>query len=126
MNPEILMIMLVTSATLGGQLLIKQAVTTLATRTPALHGVEWLVAALLSPQVIVAIILQGAGFLLWVVVVSRVKLGVAFALSGAFFYILLALLSWWLFGERLGTAQWIGLALISAGVLTMSLVGRVA
>ncbi len=126
MNPEILMIMFVTCTTLGGQLLIKQAVTTLATRTPALQGVEWLVAALLSPQVIVAIILQGAGFLIWVVVVSRMKLGVAFATSGAFFYILLALVSWWLFGERLGAAQWIGLALISAGVLTMSLAGRVA
>ena len=35
----------------------------------------------------------------WVVVVSRVKLGVAFSMSGAFFYILLALLSWWFYDE---------------------------
>ncbi len=121
---EFLMIVFVTCATLGSQLLVKQAVMNIALRTPGLKGLDWLMAAVLSPQVIAAVALQGIGFLVWVVVVSRVKLGMAFAMSGAFFYILLAALSWWLYGERLAPGQWAGLALISTGVLMVSLLGR--
>lgn len=124
MNREFLMILFVTCSTLGSQLLIKQAVLNMAIRTPGLRGLDWLMAAVLSPHIIAAIILQGVGFLMWVVVVSRVKLGLAFAVSGAFFYILLAALSWWLYGERLAPGQWVGLAFISTGVLMVSMLGR--
>lgn len=121
-----LMIVFVTCATLGSQLLVKHAVLNIAARTPGMKGLEWLVAAVSSPQIIAAIALQGIGFLVWVVVVSRVKLGLAFALSGSFFYILLAAASWWLYGERLAPGQWFGLLLISTGVLMMSTMGRPA
>ena len=121
---EILMILFVTCSTLGSQLLIKHAVTQLATRTPSLAGMHWLLAALLSPAVIAAIAIQGIGFIVWVVVVSRVKLGVAFAISGGLFYILMAVVTWLLYGERLSFGQWAGLALISCGVLMVSLLGQ--
>jgi drug/metabolite transporter (DMT)-like permease len=45
---------------------------------------------------------------------------VAFAVSGSFFYLLMAAASWFLFGERLTSTQWIGLVLISAGVLMVT------
>ena len=118
---EILMIVFVTCTTLGGQLMVKHAVTQIATREPALAGWHWLLAAMLSPGVLAAVVLQGIGFAIWVVVVSRVKLGVAFAISGSFFYVLLALLSWWLYGEKLAVGQWMGIVLISTGVLMVSL-----
>lgn len=121
---EILMILFVTCSTLGSQLLIKHAVAQLALRTPPLTGMPWLVAAVLSPTLIAAIAVQGIGFLVWVVVVSRVKLGVAFAISGGSFYILMALVTWLLYGERLSLGQWAGLALISSGVLMVSLLGQ--
>ena len=121
---EILMILFVTCSTLGSQLLIKHAVVQLAQRTPELSGMPWLAAAILSPAVIAAIAVQGIGFLVWVVVVSRVKLGVAFAISGGSFYILMALVTWMLYGERLSIGQWAGLALISTGVLMVSLLGQ--
>ena len=121
---EILMILFVTCSTLGSQLLIKHAVTQLALRTPPLTGMPWLVAAILSPTVITAIAVQGIGFIVWVVVVSRVKLGVAFAISGGSFYLLMALVTWLLYGERLSFGQWLGLALISTGVLMVSLLGQ--
>ena len=121
---EILMILFVTCSTLGSQLLIKHAVTQLGQRVPALRGVDWIVAALTSPTVLLAIAVQGVGFVVWVVVVSRVKLGVAFALSGAFFYILMAAVTWMLYGERLTLGQWVGIALISAGVLMVSMLGQ--
>jgi len=118
---EILMIVFVTCSTLGSQLLVKHAVTQIAAREPALAGWHWMLAALLSPGVLAAVVLQGIGFAVWVVVVSRVKLGVAFAISGSFFYVLLAMLGWWLHGDKLAAGQWIGLVLISVGVLMISL-----
>lgn len=121
---EMLMILFVTCATLGSQLLIKRAVLDLATRAPGLKGLDWMLAAVTSPPVIAAVALQGLGFLVWVVVVSRVKLGVAFAMSGASFYILLAAASWWFYGERLAPGQWLGLILISTGVLLVGSLGR--
>lgn len=121
---EILMILFVTCSTLGSQLLVKQAVTGIAAREPVPTGFNWLLAAMLSPGVLAAIVVQGIGFTVWVVVVSRVKLGVAFAISGAFFYVLLALLGWALYGEKLAAGQWVGIALISVGVLMVSLLGQ--
>ncbi|HEY1036498.1 MAG TPA: hypothetical protein VGE09_16100 [Pseudoxanthomonas sp.] len=123
---EVLMILFVTCSTLGSQLLIKHAVARLGTHDPVLRGLDWIVAAMTSPTVLLAIAVQAVGFVVWVVVVSRVKLGVAFALSGAFFYILMAAATWLLYGERLTMGQWAGIALISAGVLMVSLLGQPA
>ena len=121
---EILMILFVTGVTLGSQLLVKRAVAGIAARDPVPSGLDWLQAAMLSPEVLAAIAVQGIAFTVWVIVLSRFKLGVAFAISGSFFYVLAALLGWYLYGEKLATGQWIGIALISAGVLLVSLLGQ--
>ncbi|MDP3445040.1 MAG: EamA family transporter, partial [Ignavibacteria bacterium] len=68
-----------------------------------------------------AILMQGIGFLAWMVVLTKMKLGVAFAFSGALFYILIAISSYYLYGENLSLQQWIGLILISIGVVLMNL-----
>lgn len=121
---EILMIAFVTLSTMASQLLVKNGVNTLAQRMPDLKGGQWLIAAVLSPSIIAAVAIQGIGFLVWVVVVSRMKLGVAFAISGGLFYFLIALSSWLLYGEKLALAQWGGILLITAGVLLMTLAGK--
>ncbi|KZC39345.1 MULTISPECIES: hypothetical protein [Rhodanobacter] len=118
---EILMIAFVTLSTMASQLLVKNGVNNIAKNMPDLKGVQWLMAVVLSPSIITAVVIQGVGFLVWVVVVSRVKLGVAFAISGGFFYFLIAISSWLLYGEKLALVQWAGLALITAGVLLMTL-----
>lgn len=123
---DILMIVFVTCSTLGSQLLVKRAVLGIAARTPVPRGLDWLLAAVLSPTVWLAVAIQGIGFIVWMVVVSRVKLGLAFATSGAFFYILLAMLSWYLYGEKLAPLQWTGIVLVSAGVLMISVFARSA
>jgi multidrug transporter EmrE-like cation transporter len=120
---EIVMILFVNCSTMGSQLLIKRAVTQLALRNPVPTGADWLLAALLSPPVMAAIAIQGIGFVVWVVVVSRVKLGVAFAIAGGTFYLLMAMATWFVYGERLSLGQWAGLALISSGVLMVSQLG---
>ncbi|WP_372372265.1 SMR family transporter [Xanthomonas sp. NCPPB 1638] len=120
MYREIILIFIVTCSTIGSQLLVKRGLTQIAARVPSPEGIAWLVAAVLSPSVITAIVMQGVGFVVWMLVVRHVKLGVAFAISGAFFYLLLALLSWLFYGERLAAWQWVGLGLISAGVALVS------
>lgn len=124
MTAEIFMIVFVTCSTLGSQLLVKHAVMKLAQRVPELHGPSWLVTAVTSPEILLAVAVQGVGFIVWVVVVSRIKLGVAFAISGSFFYLLIALSSWLLYGERLSAGQWGGLALVSLGVLLLTSCGQ--
>jgi multidrug transporter EmrE-like cation transporter len=120
---EILMILFVTCSTLGSQLLIKDSVMRIARHVPVPSGLDWLMAVVLAPRIWMAVALQGIGFLVWVVVISRVKLGMAFAISGAFFYILIALLGWQLYGERLAPLQWTGIVLVSVGVLMISMLG---
>jgi len=114
---EILMIVFVTISTMASQLLVKRGVSIIAEDHPALSGYRWLLAAMLSPSILTAIAIQGVGFFVWVAVVSRMKLGVAFAISGAFFYLLIAGASWYFYGERLNMLQWVGLMLISSGVV---------
>lgn len=116
---EIPMIMFVTLSTMASQLLVKNGVNTIATRWPDLKGLQWLIAAVLSPSIIAAVAIQGVGFLVWVVVVSRMKLGIAFAISGAFFYVFIALASWLIYGEKLSLLQWVALVMISCGVVLM-------
>jgi len=123
---EILLILFVTCSTLGSQLLIKRAVAQIAARGLETGRPEWFLAIATSWPVIVAVAIQGLGFVVWIMVVSRVKLGVAFGISGAFFYVLMAAASWYFYGEKLIPLQWIALALISSGVLLMALAGRAA
>lgn len=81
--------------------------------------VPYSIQLLTSPYVIFALFLQVISYILWIVVISRLKLSIAFALSGSTFYILMALSSWAIFDERLSMTQWIGLIFVSMGVLLL-------
>lgn len=70
-----------------------------------------------SPYVMGALVLQGLIALVWIYVLSRTQLVYLFTMSGAFFYILLALASWIVLGERLSPIQWLGIFMISLGVV---------
>lgn len=69
-----------------------------------------------SPYVMGAFFLQGIIALFWIYLLSRTQLVYLFTMSGAFFYILLALASWVVLGERLSLIQWLGIFMISVGV----------
>lgn len=118
---EIAMILVVTMCTVASQLLVKYGVGRLSVRDPSGNFVGWFASVATSPGIIAAVSVQAIGFLIWIVVVSRMKLGAAFAISGGFFYVLVALSSFVFFGERLSGSQWAGLSLISAGVVLMML-----
>lgn len=118
----ILLIFVVSTITVVSQLVLKKGVSVLDTShaTPF----QFVTMAITSPYILVSIIMQGVSFLLWVFVLSRANLGYAFGFSGAFFYMILPMLSWWIYGERLTLIQWSGLLLITMGVLCLQARGN--
>jgi drug/metabolite transporter (DMT)-like permease len=79
--------------------------------------------AAVSPWVYASITLQILSYVMWMIIVSREKLGVATATVGAGFYTLMALSAWLMYGETLSLVQWAGIALVTLGVVCISLGG---
>jgi drug/metabolite transporter (DMT)-like permease len=79
--------------------------------------------AALSPWIYASVTLQILSYVMWMVIVSREKLGVATATVGAGFYTLTALSAWFIYGETLSPVQWTGIALVTLGVVCISLGG---
>jgi drug/metabolite transporter (DMT)-like permease len=119
--PTKLLIIVVTSNAVLGQLLLKRALADLGGPAARQYLAKFALNAIASPWIYISIIVQGFGFFLWLMLISRVKLGVAAASVGAGFYILLPLSAWALFGETLTSLQWIGMGLIMLGVTCVSL-----
>jgi drug/metabolite transporter (DMT)-like permease len=103
------------------QLLLRRATMDLG-RVPAdLAGLPHFIGqAALSPWIYLSAGLQVFGYALWVLIVAREKLGVATATVGAGFYILMALSAWVIYGESLSTLQWVGILLVTGGVVCIS------
>ena len=117
----ILLIALSTCCTLGAQLLLKRVVGTAQARSAMAEGItSFIMHAAHSPITWVALSIQVAGYLVWLVVLSREKMAVAFATSGSIFYIITAAASWYFFAEKLTYSQWAGIILISTGVFLVA------
>ncbi|MBI4305706.1 MAG: hypothetical protein HY678_05240 [Chloroflexi bacterium] len=71
-----------------------------------------------SPAILVAIPIYAASFAGWIVVISRLKLSVAYPGLGMM-YALIPLLSWIVLKESVSALQWAGIALIVGGVLVV-------
>ena len=100
--------------------MLKRAVATLGTPHSVSAVPAYVVSAIQSPWVLASIVLQATSYFVWLVVLSRMKLAVAVALSGAFFYVLMGIAAWQLFGESLGARQWLGIGFVAIGVLFMN------
>jgi drug/metabolite transporter (DMT)-like permease len=109
--------------TVISQLVLRRALNTLS--TPAnLSGLPRFIGdAALSPWIYTSVTLQILSYVLWMLIVSREKLGVATASAGAGFYILMALSAWLVYGETLSPVQWTGIVLVTLGVVCISLGG---
>lgn len=120
-----LLVLITTLCTIGGQLILKKAMTTLKPLL-AQGPLDFLWGAAFSPLVYAALALQVLGYVAWMFVISKEKLSVAFALSGSTFYLLMAAASWFFYGEKLSSGQWLGLLLISAGVVMVTTLSQTA
>ena len=115
------LIFITTACTLIGQMILKGAVNSSAMRQSLASGpAAFLIQATLSPLVWLALFFQVVGYAVWFFVLTREKLAVSFAISGAMIYLLTGLAAWYFYGERLAVAQWCGLVLISFGVILVA------
>lgn len=119
--PTVVLVLIVTLVTIGSQLILKRGIGDVVLILKQEGAIAFVWAAATSPIVIGALALQGMGYVIWWFVISQERLSVAFAISGSFFYLVMAAASWAFYGERLNTQQWIGLSLISIGVLMVNL-----
>ena len=69
-----------------------------------------------NPWILVAIPLYGAGFLIWLVVLSKLNLSYAYSFL-ALAYVLVPLFSWWLFKEQIPPLQWAGIFVVCFGLI---------
>jgi len=106
---------------IGGQITLKMGMVQSGRidGTALAHPVEIVVRVLSSPLVIGGLALYVLGAVAWLTVLSRVPLSLAYpnlALSYAF----TPVLAWFLLGETVPSARWIGIGIICLGVLVVS------
>jgi drug/metabolite transporter (DMT)-like permease len=120
MSTKFLIVAVTVNAVLG-QLLLRRALTSLGGRAAFDALPKFVLDAIASPWMYASLAIQGLGYFLWMVLISREKLGVAAASVGAGFYILMPLCAWVVYGEALSALQWFGISLITVGVTCLSL-----
>ena len=114
-----LLITAVTACMVASQLLLKRAVGDLGVPSTLGQLPQFFFNAMLSTWMLLAVVLQVAGFGLWLLVIAREKLGVAVAVSGSAFYVLTAVLAWVLYDEPLTLWQGVGMGFITVGIAMM-------
>jgi drug/metabolite transporter (DMT)-like permease len=119
--PTRFLIIAVTVNAVLGQLLLRRALAALGGRAALATLPKFVLDAVASPWMYASLAIQGLGYFLWIVLISREKLGVASASVGAGFYILMPLCAWVVYGESLSALQWFGISLITVGVTCVSL-----
>ena len=87
---------------------------------PPETDIAWLVRVMSSPWVYCAIACYIGAFVTWMTLLEHAPIGPAFAASHLEVISVLGL-SVLLFGERIGMAQWIGSALIIAGIVCLAI-----
>lgn len=105
------------------QLVLRRGLQDLVSPTSLTNLPRFIGNAALSPWIYASITLQILSYVMWMLIVSREKLGVATATVGAGFYTLMALSAWLVYDETLSLVQWTGIALVTLGVICISLGG---
>jgi drug/metabolite transporter (DMT)-like permease len=116
MQIKIVFISVIALGTISAQMILKKGLLLLGGIDFSSNVVAEIFRIMHSPYVMGALSLQGIIALLWIYALSRMQLVYLFTMSGSVFYILLALTSWLILGERLSLVQWIGVIMISLGV----------
>jgi drug/metabolite transporter (DMT)-like permease len=113
---DLIGLLLFTTLMAFGQFLFKHSALALS----GLGLSDSLLALARLPVFYAALVLYGGSTLLWVWILTRVPLSLAYPFV-AVVMILVPVMGWICFDEHLSPAYWIGAGLIIAGVLTMQL-----
>lgn len=105
-------LVLMTMMLAGGQFLFKQL--GLALRGHTLVDGLWLIARM--PTLYLALAIYGSSTVLWIWILSRISLARAYPWVAAG-VVIVPLIGWLYFGERLRPLFWVGIVLILAGIL---------
>lgn len=82
-------------------------------------GVEWLLAAVSSVAVMVAVGCYIGSFLTWMLILRSSKLSLAFPLSSLVFVVVL-MVSWLGLGETISPLHWLGVCVIIGGIVLLA------
>ena len=101
-----------------GQLLLKFGMRQVGpvSRSDLSNPVPLLLTVFGNPLILIAIPLYVAGFLLWLIVLSKLDLSYAYPFL-ALTYVLVPLLSRLLLGEHVPTMRWIGIVVVCIGLV---------
>lgn len=114
------LLLLVVTINVLGQLAIKQAMLTHGEITLEMKMLPAVALRLFTtPMVILGLLLYGAGAFLWMLVLSRTELSLAYPML-SLSYILISFLSWWLFQEPMTAHKLLGTIVICLGVLMIT------
>jgi multidrug transporter EmrE-like cation transporter len=106
--------------TVTSQLLFKKGMFDLAGMDFSLNNVYILIKHVLSnPFLLGGLFSYAISFLLWLFVISKIKLSLAYPITSINF-VLILLASYYFFGEKLSSFQYFGIALIVIGVIALS------
>lgn len=79
--------------------------------------------AIREPKLWIGLMLFGISALFWLVVLSRVKLSIAYPVVG-FSYIVVVAMARWVFHEHVPALRWIGVAVIALGIALVGISSR--
>ena len=104
----------------ASQLLLKRGMVDLAGLSFSLKNVYLLVKHVFSsPFLLGGLFSYGVSFLLWLFVLSKIKLSLAYPITSINF-VLVLIASYYFFDERLSLFQYLGIVLIIIGVVALS------
>jgi drug/metabolite transporter (DMT)-like permease len=105
-----------------GQLLLKHVMRGVGPIAFAQVSSPWRIGQQLmfNPMFLLAVALYVLGFVIWLIVLSKLDLSYAYPIL-ALSYSLVPLLSWWAFGEHIPPMRWVGIAIICLGVAVVGL-----
>jgi len=113
--PQLALLLVCVACLAAGQLLFKLSARTLQAAT----GPADLLRLLTEPAFLLALVVYGGTTLLWVWILRKVPLTVAYPFV-ALSFVLVPLAGWALLGERVAWNYWAGIALIVAGIWVTS------
>jgi len=104
----------------ASQLLFKKGMFALADMSFSLGNVYVLIKHVISNQFLVGgLFFYAISFLLWLFILAKVKLSVAYPITSMNF-VLVLIASYYFFGEKLSPLQYMGVLLIIVGVFALS------
>jgi multidrug transporter EmrE-like cation transporter len=99
----------------AGQLLLKKVMTGVGAIGSGQFDGRTLNIILTNPLFYLAVLLYGMGFIIWLVVLSRLQLSYAYPILALSFF-LVPLFSRFMFDEPISLLRWVGIGIICCGV----------